>query len=126
MGVTKEAMEKAVNWWAEKVGGSQPHSNGNDGLASVMACMMADVGRKPVSESQIAVFKEELAKRITEVGERSRIFLSCDYGPCKMLSESAEIAGINVLNFPFKTDMTILDGKKVLVSDGYARPWEEI
>ncbi len=123
MGVTKEAMEKAVNWWAEKVGGSQPHSNG---LASVMACMMADVGRKPVSESQIAVFKEELAKRITEVGERSRIFLSCDYGPCKMLSESAEIAGINVLNFPFKTDMTILDGKKVLVSDGYARPWEEI
>ena len=74
MGVTKEAMEKAVNWWAEKVGGSQPHSNGDNGLASVMACMMADVGRKPVSESQIAVFKEELAKEDEKSAISSEFF----------------------------------------------------
>lgn len=32
MTLTKETIEKAVNWWVEKVTANQPHSNGDNGL----------------------------------------------------------------------------------------------
>ena len=31
MNLTKETIEKAVNWWVEKVTANQPHSNGDNG-----------------------------------------------------------------------------------------------
>ena len=31
----KEVIEKAVNWWAEKVTANQPHSNGDNGHTSL-------------------------------------------------------------------------------------------
>ncbi len=121
----KVVFEKAVNWWCEKLRGNAPHSNGDSSLPSIMACIMADRGTKPVTDEQIAVFKEELMKELEQSQDSFGISLECDYGPCRMLDAAAQKAGINVLNFPFKTGMEIRDGK-VRVSDGYAQPYVEI
>lgn len=118
-------IQKAVNWWSDKLRSNSPHSNGDTGLASVMACIIADRGTKPVSDEQIAIFKEELTKSLEEHRADSWISLDCDYGPCRMLDAAAQKAGINVLNFPFKTGMEIREGK-VRVSDGYGMAYVEI
>lgn len=115
-----ETIEKAVNWWSEKIAGRQPHSNGDNSEASVMACIMADMARKPVSNEQIETFKNVLSEKIMEYMDRYKeVDLSCDYGPGLLLSESAEAAGINQLNFPFKTSMIIKADGRVIVFDGY-------
>lgn len=126
MAENKAVFEKAVNWWCEKLESRQPHSNGDSSAPSVMACMMADIGTKAVTDEQIAVFREELLKELEEKQDTGwGISLECDYGPCRELDAAAQKAGINVLNFPFKTGMEIRDGK-VRVSDGYAKPYVEI
>jgi len=121
----KTLFEKAVNWWCEKLKENAPHSNGDNSLPSTMACIMADMGTKAVTEEQIATFKEELMKELEKADNRFAIYLECDYGPCRILNSAAEKAGINVLNFPFKTGMEIRDGK-VRVSAGYAQPYVEL
>lgn len=128
MKMSEEVIRKAVEWWADKVSGKQPHSNGDNGRESVMACIMADMGRKPVSNEQIEMFKRILSEKIREYAEeRSCDFsIGCDYGPGILLAESADVAGINYLNFPFKTNMRIYVDGRVMVSDGYAKPYTEI
>ena len=107
MNLTEETIEKAVSWWAGKLIDSQPHSNGDDSINSVMACFIADAKRQDVTLDQLNVFKKALSKHIKE-GATERIFnlsIVCDYGPCKMLADAANEAGISTANFPFKTVM---------------------
>ena len=127
----EKVIEVAVNWWADKIGNKYRHSNGDNSPASVMACLMADMSHKKPTPEQIDTFKSELKKRIEEEyakienREYGRIWLSCDYAPCKTLYEAAIIAGVNELNFPFKTNMCITKGE-VTVSDGYCMPYVKI
>lgn len=91
MNLTEETIEKAVSWWAGKLIDSQPHSNGDDSINSVMACFIADAKRQDVTLDQLNVFKKALSKHIKE-GATERIFnlsIVCDYGPCKMLADAA-------------------------------------
>lgn len=62
----KETIEKAVNWWAEKVTANQPHSNGDNSNTSIVACLFIDSMAKKISEEQVEVFKKELAMRIRQ------------------------------------------------------------
>lgn len=58
MNLTKETIEKAVNWWAEKVTANQPHSNGDNGYTSIVTCLLADSMVKKISKKQVEVFKK--------------------------------------------------------------------
>lgn len=119
----KEIVEKAVNWWAEKVTANQPHSNGDNGYTSIVTCLLADSTAKKISKKQVEVFKKELAMAIEkEAGERQRFSICCDYGPCKILADAAREADIPTANFPFKTMMFINKEDGVVVRDGYGAP----
>lgn len=58
----KEIIEKAVNWWVEKVTANQPHSNGDNGYTSIVTCLLADSRTKKISKKQTDVFKKALAR----------------------------------------------------------------
>lgn len=124
----EKLIDIAVNWWADKL--KKPHhDNGDNSQAGIMAMIMADMASSKISDEQIEVFKKELKTRIEEqyqdIEEIRDIWLGCDYAPMKILSVPAEIAGINLMNFPFKTDMRITKGC-VEVSDGYAQPFVKL
>lgn len=124
MNLTKETIEKAVSWWAGKLIDSQPHSNGDLGFSSVVECFLADAARQDVTLDQLNVFKKALGKRIEEAA-KERIFnlsIVCDYGPCKMLADAANEAGISTANFPFKTVMFLSEKEGIVVRDGYGAP----
>lgn len=128
----EQLINAAVDWWTEKVTGLHHHDNGEQSLDAFIGMMMADRCMKAVTAEQEKIFRDELKKTITaHFDDRDDfclgrgIFVGCDYGPCKVLAEPAEKAGINVLNFPFKTDMCITT-YSVSVSDGYAQPWKII
>lgn len=125
--VEEKIVKIAVEWWAEKISGNKPHSNGDNSPVNRIAMMIADSGRKNITEDQLNFFKEELSRGIKEhFAENEYDLLLCvDYSPCTLLNKAAEKAGINVLNFPFKTDMRIYSNR-VEVSDGYRQPWKEI
>lgn len=126
--MTKEqAINIAVEWWANKLYSKVPHSNGDNSFASVMACLLADSGMENVTDEKIDIFKKELTSQIEhEMPNRwSEVYLGVDYNPSVNLRESAKKAGINVLNFPFKTDLYIHwegDNYSVYVHDGYRSP----
>lgn len=120
MNLTKETIEKAVNWWVEKVTANQPHSNGDNGYTSIVTCLLADSMVKKISKKQVEVFKKELAMRIEEEAKAwTEISIGCDYGPCVMLEQAALEAGIPATNFPFKTWMYISEKDGIEVHDGY-------
>lgn len=124
----EKLIETAVNWWADKISNRHHHDNGaGDDKASIMACFMADLMFNPIAEQQIDLFKEELRNRIRKSFDDGNkdVWLCTDYAPCRTLAESAEVAGINLLNFPFKTNM-VINEDKVRVSDGYCQPYVEI
>lgn len=124
--IEKLTVEKAVNWWVNRITGNEAHDNGDNSFASVMSCVMADLGRKKITTEQINIFKENLSEYIAErYKDFGRLELYCDYGPGVGLSESADAAGINYLNFPFKTGMSISDNI-IRVSNGYGKPYVEI
>ena len=58
---------------------------------------------------------EEYAKSIPAFG----FSIGSDYGPCKMLADAADEAGIGRANFPFKTTMFFTEKEGILVRDGY-------
>lgn len=123
MNLTKETIEKAVSWWAEKLVGNQPHSNGDNSYASIMTCLLADSRVKKISKKQIDIFKKALATKIEEEAKTwQEVSVGCDYGPCVMLEQAALEAGILAANFPFKTWMYISEKDGVVVRDGYAAP----
>lgn len=136
--MTKEQVSiVAAQWWANKLKAKEPHSNGDSGLSSIFACFLADSGMKDVPHEAYDIFVKELSERIAndiemiiERGKFSSTWFGCDYDPCAILCESAEIAGISKFNFPYKTDMRVIkeaDGDyKIMVSAGYAAPWTKV
>lgn len=127
----ERVIEVAVNWWADKISKRHHHDNGDNSNASIMACLMADISYKPVTQEQLEIFKNELRKQLEneyekiEKGYCRDILLMCDYNPCFMLAIPANNAGISNMNFPFKSSMVIEDGT-IKISDGYCKPFVEI
>lgn len=120
--LAKEAIEKAVNWWAERLLENRPHSNGDDSFTSVTACLLADMGRQNITSDQADTFKKTLAKRMAEYAESgmfNHFSIMCDYGPCGMLIDAANEAGISAANFPFKTTMFVTEKDGIMVRNGY-------
>ena len=123
--LTKEQIEKAVNWWADVI--QKPRFDNGDkseagGIGAVLASMARD--RFSPSEGQVEKFKTYLREELEK--EAYFVFdgLHVDYHPSKELSGAAKKANISELNFPWKTSMWFRDGK-VTVAYGYcAKPLE--
>lgn len=128
--LNRESIKKAVNWWAERLMERRPHSNGDNDLSSVIACMFADIATVPITEARITIFKDalrqEIMKKEQQIMKFGCLFLGCDYGPCIELYIAAQKAGISELNFPFKTHMVIRKNGDVEVQDGYGQPFVKI
>ena len=120
-----EAAEVAARWWAERIVGNTRHDNGDTNLSRAFAMLMADAGQETLSRAQIETFEAAVIRGIEEFPHQDLVGLHCDYGPGGILHDAAEEAGINELNFPFKTNMFVAKDR-VRVSDGYAHPWETI
>lgn len=122
---TSEMAMCAAKWWADKLRGKPMHDNGDRTGQSVVAMLLADViaMQHNAEEPQFSRFQEILAIKIQkeiEKGWYHQISLGCDYGPCFILKNAAEEAGIDGSVFPFKTSMHILaDKQEVIVFDGY-------
>lgn len=98
------------------------HSNGDNSFTSVTACLLADMGRQNITPNQADTFKKALAKRMAEYAESgmfNHFSIMCDYGPCRMLADAANEAGISTANFPFKTTMFLTEKDGIMVRDGY-------
>lgn len=130
--MTKEqAINVAVEWWANKLKAKTSHSNGDNGMASILACILADSMMNNITDEQLDIFKTELRSRIeADMYNRYReVYLGCDYHPTTILRESAEKASIDEMNFPFKTDLYIKwtdDNYSVYIYDGYGAPRQEL
>ena len=126
------AIKTAVKWWTDKIKRRQPHSNGDNSPSSTCACLLADLGAEATTDDQLELFATELESGIQNYMDKyphRHTFIGCDYGPDRVLGEAADKAGINYLNFPFKTNLLIEqigEGYTVRVSDGYARGYETI
>lgn len=86
---------------------------------------MADSAQQKPTKAQINTFKAAVIKGIEEYPYSDEIDLYCDYGPGLILRDAANEAGINSLNFPFKTGMFVSE-KEVRVKEGYGMPYETI
>lgn len=120
--LARDDIEKAVSWWAGKLLDHQPHSNGDDSFTSVTACFLADMAQQDITLDQVNAFKAALTKSIEEYAKSIPAFgfsIGSDYGPCKMLADAADEAGISRANFPFKTTMFFTEKEGILVRDGY-------
>lgn len=123
--LAKEAIEKAADWWAERILEDRPHSSGDNSFTSVTACLLADMGRQNITPNQADTFKKALAKRMAEYAESgmfNHFSIMCDYGPCRMLADAANEAGISTANFPFKTTMFLTEKDGIMIRDGYGAP----
>jgi len=122
--MTEEMARAAARWWRDKIDGGARHDNGDDGAASRLACLMADCLNTPTDKERLDVFEIELTRALMKKGEDWDSFsIGSDYGPEGLLFWAAKAAGINGMNFPFKTWMWLYvsDGE-VVVSDGYREP----
>lgn len=64
--LAKEAIEKAADWWAERILEDRPHSNGDNSFTSVTACLLADMGRQNITPNQADTFKKAFAERFDD------------------------------------------------------------
>ena len=128
--MTREiAIKTAAKWWTDKLRERAPHSNGDNSPASVIACMLADIGSDDIPADKLAMFTTALENGIREAMANNEycVDIGCDYNPTPLLSAAAEKAGISVMNFPYKVWMFIEkrseDVYVIEVSDGYAQPY---
>ena len=124
MELRKDIAKIAAEWWADKVYRLPLHDNGDRGEASAFAGMLADMLSKPIGLDTRDRFVEELTNSLVAYAKEYQgayIYLDCDYGPCRILSDAARKAGVDPANFPWKTSMHVCPSE-VRVKDGYGAP----
>ncbi len=125
-----DRIDAAVKWWSEKVSSRVHHENGDKSSSGRFSMALADFLVQPVTDEQKVIFEAELKKELTEKYKEwgDYLVVGVDYSPDLPLINAAEKAGINTMNFPFKTYMSFRDNR-LSVREGYgAQPvtiWEE-
>lgn len=130
---TPEQIDAAVEWWAARLrscrhsGLSAEERRDPSNHAYQIAEMMMTVLKPRVTDEQIGAFKAALSERLTADTYEARYgVLDVDYGPCRMLRESLEAAGIPANHtLPIKTIMWIRDGA-VRVRYGYGAKEQQL
>jgi hypothetical protein len=128
----EQAVEKTVNWWAEKSFNTPMNQNNGDdshngGMAFALMNLVSMQSQSKVTPDKIERFKEKLTEQLLDKGNNGWINLHVDYHPDTMLSDACEYAGINAFGLlPCKTTSWIDKENKVTVSYGYRGEIKEI
>lgn len=110
-----------AQWWAEQLG--SPRFDNGDAMSSMLYTLAVDTSGGP-TEEQTTKFVERLTDFIDgELKHRPQygVMLGVDYGPDHELAEAAEVAGIPIGRFPWKT-RTHATADYVTVALGYGSP----
>lgn len=116
--MNEEMAKVTAHWWRRKLECNN-HDNGDKSKENQIAGILADliaVNNKPIKE-QLDKFEHELISLIINYDGPSLI-LNCDYAPCSILTEAANLSEISASVFPWKTT-TITEEKSVSFKDGY-------
>ena len=126
MKLTKQQIEKAVNWWGEVLKNPK-YDNGDNSGNGILTKVLTLKRQDNVSNKDIRKFQDNL-RRILEQDECDyhSFILTCDYTPNKNLRNATKGTNINETDFPWKTTMVFRKGGKVLVRYGYSSPWKEL
>ena len=123
--LTDEQIEKAVNWWAERI--EQPTFDaGADSPEMKLAEAMAQMLTSTVAEGCTEKFKNELRSALKKEDFDPWHGIHTDYHPDPILFEAAKEAGVNENNFPWKSSMYFRDDGSVQVSLGYGAVIEDL
>lgn len=111
-------IDKAVELWKRML--VRPKfDNGDKSEQGFMGMMLASMLENNSTQDVLDKFGEELKKTLSTPNEHGYYdsYLTCDYGPCKLLSDAAAKAGLKT-QFPWKTDMFI-ESSYVSLKHGY-------
>lgn len=109
MGTFEEAVDKTVQWWADKSFSTLFNQNNGDnssagGLMFALSNLSSMNGQKEATPEKIEVFKKELkAKMMAD----EKYDLSVDYHGVPALTESCAAAGLSDQCLPIKTHSRI-------------------
>ena len=106
------AVQVAVDRWAKIISDdTHTESIGNDSDSKILMTLVNTLfSTKSISEEQITIFKESLAKKIMNAiyeNDGEVVQMKCDYGPDFLLYEAMKESGISIIRTPFKTNMYI-------------------
>jgi hypothetical protein len=122
-------IDAAVNWWAKVI--VNPKFDAGEDMAAInkLATDLStpDSTLANPASTRMDVFKKALGRKIKSrlIAYHGRCDLSIDYNPCCILAEAAAEAGLDTMNFPWKTFMSI-DPKSIRARCGQSSPDETI
>jgi len=127
--INDKLIGRAVELWARKLH-TPVFDNGDKSAAGFMGGALATINiqsgmsKIPDIEKAIGIFKNELIAKLKQLrdnpgeGEWFSYFLDTDYGPCKLLADAADKAGIPFSQFSCKSSVS-MHRSSVSVSFGY-------
>jgi hypothetical protein len=115
---TEGQITAAAQWWADRLvncrhsGLSAEERRDPENYGYQIAEMLMTVQRPKITDEQIEKFKGALVAKLSEdTYDANYGWLDVDYGPCKLLADALEAAGIpNNSTLPIKTTMHLHDG----------------
>lgn len=122
----EQAVEKTVNFWAEKSFKTSANQNNGDAMGSGLANMLAVKSREQLPEGTEEKFREELTKILLlekDVDISRRGYCDVDYHPCHSLSEACKLSGTSVHILPIKTFTFIETDNSVQGRYQYGGDW---
>ena len=125
-----QAVEKAVNWWVQKIQQPMNQDNGDkrNPLAFGLLNTVAMNAQAELTKEKIESFEKKLIEVIINRRNTTRfkIELSVDYRPDHLLAEAINFAGINPYCLPCKSYVSISTDNSVRVKHGYGAEIKEI
>lgn len=132
----EQAVDKVVNWWADKSFGGKLNQNNGDnseqgGLGFLLMNYVSLKAQDEVTEEKIQKFKSKLTELLLDP-DTNKYYKHCigvDYHPDMPLADACAHAGINTSCLPIKTNtwIQIYDGSNtVLAALGYHGKREEL
>ena len=120
--LTDEMAKVASKWWADQLRTPAMLDNGDPSetgaITHALALLAQSRSRQGRTPEQVDMFEEALYKNLLVFNFYA---IGCDYGPCKLLADSAKEVGfrLGMSCLPWKTQMFFLKNGGVEVSLGY-------
>jgi len=127
----EQAVEKVVNFWAEKSFDTLLNQNNGDespngGMAFMLMNLLSSNAQSEITDSQKDVFKSELTKILKKNKNERGFYIGCDYHPHEYLAKAAKKANISESVFPCKTGTRIDPNNVASASYQYRGEWKEL